>query len=167
MTRVVVWYTLAGWVVIQVAATVLPGLHVPSWSVTLVIVLVALGLPLAAILAWAFDFGDGNLRRTVATEKPPQAPAPAVSPLPNQTPAAAPALSAAVPPATPRAIEGPRSSIAVLPFANLTGDASKDFLGEGLAEELIHVLAGNGHNLRRVGVPLDPGACRFSRRSAI
>ena len=29
----------------------------------------------------------------------------------------------------------------MLPFANLTGDSGKDFLGEGLAEELIHVLA--------------------------
>lgn len=33
-----------------------------------------------------------------------------------------------------------RRSIAVLPFANLTGDPGKDFLGEGLAEELIHTL---------------------------
>lgn len=32
-------------------------------------------------------------------------------------------------------------SIAVLPFANLTGDAAKDYLGEGMAEELIHMLA--------------------------
>src|SRR5262245_55670147 len=34
-----------------------------------------------------------------------------------------------------------RGSIAVLPFANLTGDTGKDFLGDGLAEELIHTLA--------------------------
>ena len=35
----------------------------------------------------------------------------------------------------------PRSSIAVLPFTNLTGDAGKEYFGDGLAEELIHVLA--------------------------
>ncbi len=34
-----------------------------------------------------------------------------------------------------------RKSIAVLPFANLTGDPAKDYLGDGLAEELIHTLA--------------------------
>ena len=34
-----------------------------------------------------------------------------------------------------------RHSVAVLPFANLTGDATKDYLGQGLAEELIHTLA--------------------------
>jgi serine/threonine-protein kinase len=35
----------------------------------------------------------------------------------------------------------PRTSIAVLPFANLTGDASKDYLGDGMAEEVINTLA--------------------------
>jgi TolB-like protein len=34
----------------------------------------------------------------------------------------------------------PRTSIAVMPFANLTGDASKDYLGDGMSEELIDVL---------------------------
>lgn len=35
----------------------------------------------------------------------------------------------------------PRTAIAVMPFANLTGDASKDYLGDGLAEQLIDTLA--------------------------
>ena len=34
-----------------------------------------------------------------------------------------------------------RSSIAVLPFANLTGDPGKEYFSDGMAEELIHVLA--------------------------
>ncbi len=33
-----------------------------------------------------------------------------------------------------------RTSIAVLPFTNLTGDAGKEYFGDGLAEELINVL---------------------------
>jgi TolB-like protein/DNA-binding winged helix-turn-helix (wHTH) protein len=33
-----------------------------------------------------------------------------------------------------------RNSVAVLPFVNLTGDASKDYWGDGMAEELINVL---------------------------
>src|SRR5580692_2536573 len=50
--------------------------------------------------------------------------------------------SAAVPagiptPVTPTA---PRTAIAVMPFTNLTGDASKDYLGDGMSEELINVL---------------------------
>jgi TolB-like protein len=38
-------------------------------------------------------------------------------------------------------LSAPRTSIAVLPFVNLTGDASKDYLGDGMAEEVIHTLA--------------------------
>jgi len=34
-----------------------------------------------------------------------------------------------------------RSSIAVLPFANLTGDPGKEYFSDGMAEELIHTLA--------------------------
>jgi len=34
----------------------------------------------------------------------------------------------------------PRSSIAVMPFVNMTGDASKDYLGDGMAEEVIDKL---------------------------
>jgi TolB-like protein/DNA-binding winged helix-turn-helix (wHTH) protein/Flp pilus assembly protein TadD len=33
-----------------------------------------------------------------------------------------------------------RTSVAVLPFVNLTGDANKDYLGDGMAEELINTL---------------------------
>lgn len=54
------------------------------------------------------------------------------------------AISTAIPAA--RSVSPPenrdsRKSIAVLPFANLTGDPAKDYLGDGLAEELIHTLA--------------------------
>ena len=36
----------------------------------------------------------------------------------------------------------PPGSIAVLPFINMTGDSADDYLGDGLAEELIHRLSG-------------------------
>ncbi len=45
------------------------------------------------------------------------------------------------PEATAPAAAHARSSIAVMPFANLTGDATKDYLGDGMAEELINTLA--------------------------
>ena len=38
------------------------------------------------------------------------------------------------------AAAAPRTAIAVMPFENLTGDASKDYLGDGMAEELIGAL---------------------------
>jgi len=38
--------------------------------------------------------------------------------------------------------QAPRTSIAVMPFANMTGDASKEYLGDGIAEEVINTLTG-------------------------
>src|SRR5262249_56595007 len=42
--------------------------------------------------------------------------------------------------ATPlaRAVTSARTSIAVLPFANLSSDPEKDYFGHGIADELIH-----------------------------
>jgi TolB-like protein len=39
------------------------------------------------------------------------------------------------------AANGPVASVAVMPFANLTGDPSKDYFSDGMAEELIDALA--------------------------
>ena len=52
--RVVVAYIFVGWVLIQIAETTFAPMGLPPWTLTLVIVLVVLGLPLAAILAWGF-----------------------------------------------------------------------------------------------------------------
>ncbi len=41
----------------------------------------------------------------------------------------------------PEATEPPPDSIAVLPFVNLSGDPANDYLGEGIADELMHRLA--------------------------
>jgi TolB-like protein len=38
--------------------------------------------------------------------------------------------------------EPSHSSIAVLPFANMSGDKENEYFGDGLAEEIINVLAG-------------------------
>ena len=64
VTRVIVLYAIAGWIVIEVSSTVLPNLNLPDWSVTLVTVLVAFGFVLAIMLAWAFDIGPDGIHRT-------------------------------------------------------------------------------------------------------
>ena len=62
--RVAIAYPIVGWILIQVAGATFAPLGLPPWSITLVVVLVAFGYPLALILAWAFDITPRGVRRT-------------------------------------------------------------------------------------------------------
>src|SRR6059058_4402945 len=53
--KVAVAYAIVGWLLVQVATQVFPFLEIPNWVVRLVIALVAIGFPIALIIAWAFE----------------------------------------------------------------------------------------------------------------
>jgi hypothetical protein len=63
----------------------------------------------------------------------------------RETAAQTPSVSNAATTAGPAIASAPRTAVAVLPFANLTGDATKDYLGDGMAEELINTLTDDRH----------------------
>jgi len=48
--RVATVYLIAGWIVIQIGDAVFEPLDLPSWALTLLIVMVVFGFPLALIL---------------------------------------------------------------------------------------------------------------------
>ena len=56
-------YVLVAWGVIEVSDVVFPAFGFPDWTQRLVIVLAALGVPIAVVLAWAYDLTvDGPVR---------------------------------------------------------------------------------------------------------
>src|SRR5260370_33324785 len=61
--KVAVAYAVVGWLVIQVSATVLPTFHAPEWVVQTLVVLVALGFPIALVIAWGFELTPEGLKR--------------------------------------------------------------------------------------------------------
>ena len=62
--KVAVAYAVVGWLLVQVATQVFPFLEIPNWVVRLVITLVAIGFPIALMIAWAFELTPEGLKRT-------------------------------------------------------------------------------------------------------
>ena len=48
--KVAIAYSILGWLLIEVSATIFPLLQLPDWTATFITVLVLLGFPLALIL---------------------------------------------------------------------------------------------------------------------
>src|SRR5256885_10196424 len=62
--KVAVAYAVVGWLVIQVAATIVPALHLAEGITTGVVVLVLVGFPVALVIAWAFEMTPEGMKRT-------------------------------------------------------------------------------------------------------
>jgi hypothetical protein len=68
--KVAVVYAIVGWLAVQIATQVFPFLEIPNWIVRLVIVLVAIGFPIALVLAWAFELSPEGIKRTDDVDLP-------------------------------------------------------------------------------------------------
>jgi len=58
----------------QIATQVFPFLEIPNWAIRLVIMLLALGFPIALIIAWAFELTPEGLKRTEVADREPTKP---------------------------------------------------------------------------------------------
>jgi len=66
--RVAIGYAIAAWLAIQISATVLPAFHASEFVLPILIVLLAVGFPVALVLAWAFDVTPSGIERTPETD---------------------------------------------------------------------------------------------------
>src|SRR5438874_7674366 len=71
--KVAVAYAVVGWVIAQIATQVFPFLEIPNWVVRLVIALVAIGFPIALVIAWAFEITPQGIERTEVADTMPVA----------------------------------------------------------------------------------------------
>lgn len=142
--KVAIAYGAVAWAVTEAASVVLPALYVPEWAMTFLVIFLLVGFPIAMVLAWVFDVSPTGIERT--------------EPLPGYAPQMQFRTRAAFGVAVLVAMAGlgyllysrglgraeaagGHSSIAVLPFTNLSGDASKDYFSDGMSEELLNLLA--------------------------
>ncbi|MEE4330341.1 MAG: hypothetical protein V2J10_05690 [Wenzhouxiangella sp.] len=61
--RVALFYIVAAWVVIQVAETLLPVFAVPDSAIRIIVLILALGFPLAVVFSWVFELTPEGIRR--------------------------------------------------------------------------------------------------------
>lgn len=66
--RVAVAYLIVAWLVIQVVSALSAPLNVPEWFDTVAVLLLAVGFPIAVIVAWAFELTPSGIRLTMETE---------------------------------------------------------------------------------------------------
>jgi TolB-like protein len=158
--KVAVAYAVVGWLLIQVATQVFPFLDIPNWAIRLVILLTALGFPIALIIAWAFELTPEGIRRTEDADAAGQRSRGGIWMALVVTAAALslglfflgrysagnarsqnPASRGSGAPSSEAATAVPEKSVAVLPLLNESGDPKDEYFSDGLSEELIAALA--------------------------
>ncbi len=68
--RVAVAYAVAAWLLVQVATQVFPFFNIPNWAVRLVVILLAIGFPVAVAFAWIYEVTPEGIRRTAPASSP-------------------------------------------------------------------------------------------------
>jgi TolB-like protein/Tfp pilus assembly protein PilF len=163
--KVAIVYAAVAWLLLQVSDTLGPALRLPEWFLSAVAFLLILGFPVAVIFAWAFELTPDGLK--AESNADPAAPGHgqsgknlnyvaigalvlalgyfAIDKVALDTDGDAAGTSTAdnvarQQPADIQPVEAD-NSIAVLPFVNMSSDAEQEYFSDGLAEELLNLLA--------------------------
>jgi TolB-like protein/Tfp pilus assembly protein PilF len=167
VVRVGTAYLALGWVVVQVSQTAVPLLKLPEWTTSLLIWIGVAGLPFVLAFSWVYELTPSGLRREAEIDRGASITHHTARRLDyviigllalaiglfaldrfGRRESAPPAPVAAAPAGAPGGAANAAAesrpghkSIAVLPFVNMSDDKENEFFGDGLAEELLNLLA--------------------------
>lgn len=137
--RVGAAYAVVSWLIIQVIDIVFPRLGIPDSAITLILILLLVGFPIALVLAWIFQWSPEGVTRT---EEDGSA-SPAAGQKLNVITAAALVAALGII-AYQNFVRGVDSvptfatsdkSVAVLPFDDLSESRDQGWFADGVAEE--------------------------------
>jgi TolB-like protein/tetratricopeptide (TPR) repeat protein len=168
VVRVAVLYVASTWIILQIVETIGSLLDLPAWVGKLVLLALALGLPVALGVSWAYELTPDGLKRdssVLPSESQRHANAhrlnvltlvvailavlavaldrylPARAPGPPAATATTAVAASPTPTADGTLTPRPSTGIAVLPFANMSSDAEQDFFSDGVTEEILNLLS--------------------------
>ncbi|MEJ2185263.1 MAG: tetratricopeptide repeat protein [Gemmatimonadota bacterium] len=131
-------YVVVAFGLVEVANNTFPALELPPWTLKFVVVLAVLGLPVTIALSWAFDVRLAGVGRKPSTGDPAtpdddpassaQANAVALREPPRPAHAADPGLAGRL---------ADQSSVAVLPFTDLSADPEHGLFSDGVTEDVL------------------------------
>jgi TolB-like protein/Flp pilus assembly protein TadD len=154
--RTVGAYAFGVFVVLQLMDAAVEPLRLPDWLPTLVVIVLILGFPLVFILAWQFDITQKGVRKTksvglLTTTQNTMLFSMMMLGMAGLgygfygyysnvfVKSAAGVSEPAI--VLEREFVAPENSIAVLPFADLSQDGNQGYFSDGVAEEILNVLA--------------------------
>jgi TolB-like protein/tetratricopeptide (TPR) repeat protein len=156
VVRVAIAYAVVAWLVLQIADTVLDNISAPAWVFQTILLLLIIGFPVALVFAWAFELTPDGVKRekhVVRSESVTQTTGRRIDFVIIGV------LAIAVVVFAVDRFGGARSdapaedltqqitateiqqSIAVMPFVNMSSDPEQEYFSDGLAEEILNLLA--------------------------
>ncbi|MFL5312327.1 MAG: tetratricopeptide repeat protein [Myxococcales bacterium] len=145
--RALLGYAIVAFAVLQIIEPVIHGLQLPDWTLSFVVVAIGVGFPVTLALAWVFDLSASGIERTPAVpiEGSPRASAALFTLLAAAVALVGVAVVAwhfGLRPGTRRAAPAlTASSVAVLPFVNMSPQKDDEYFSDGITEEVINALA--------------------------
>ena len=134
-------YLIVAWLAVQAASIGFPAFDAPPWVLRVFILVALLGFPIAVVMAWMFDLTAEGVKLDTSSSGSKRLFAVAAllvllalgwyfygQPSFRKGDAATPVTT-------------DRNSIAVLPFANISGKPDEDYFSDGMTEDLLNVLA--------------------------
>ena len=156
--RVALAYIVTAWLLLQVADVVLNNIEAPDWVFQTILLMLAIGFPVAVIFAWAYELTPEGLKKEKDVDR-----SKSITPATGRkldfaiigmlvlalgyflwerqsyvVPSGDTASAELVDARTGSMI---RRSIAVLPFINMSSDQEQEWFADGLTEEILNALA--------------------------